>query len=296
MAISFQCSGCAKRLHVKEELAGKRIKCPACAQVVVVPIRNPEVKPEETPLPRPTRARLVFLPWLIASLSGVLLIIIAVFWLSAESPAKAKSSAEQARQDLARAQMEADKLKGDLDKAYAEAENLKRQLGETKAELAAANESLSSKRESEKGESPSPPTSKTGPTEAAVPNAKAATGEKAVPTISYRVIEEWTIPNGGYGRIIVIEPTHRNEKDMRMLGDQLRSDTKKDRNAIIFVYDDEKAARMRKAALAERLNKKDLAHHDKHMIGDYLRNANTSFHCLKILLEGLDGPSLEVKY
>ena len=120
--------------------------------------------------------------------------------------------------------------------------------------------------------------------------------EKAIPTISHRIIEEWTIPNGGYGRIIVIDPVHRNEKDMRMLGDQLRSDTKKDRNAFIWIYDDEKAARVRKAALAERLNKKDLEHHDKHVIGDYARNANTGFHALIIFLEGLDGSPLEVKY
>jgi hypothetical protein len=53
---------------------------------------------------------------------------------------------------------------------------------------------------------------------------------------------------------------------------------------------------MRKAALADRLNKKDSEHHDKHMIGDYLRNANTGFHRLLILLDGLDGPSIEVTY
>jgi hypothetical protein len=177
-------------------------------------------------------------PWLIAGLSGVLLIVITVFWLSAESPAKARANAEQARQQLASAQSEADKLKADLDKAHIEAENLKRQLADAKAELAAANASLRSKREPENRESSSPPGSKTAPSEEALPKATTATVEKAIPTVSYRVIEEWTIPNGGYGRIIVIDPMHRNEKKMRILGDQLRSDTKKDRNAFVFVYDD----------------------------------------------------------
>ncbi len=296
MSISVKCSGCAKRLQVKDELAGKRIKCPACAQVVVVPNANSEIKPVETLPPGPTRLTPASLPWLIAGLSGVLLIIVAVLWLSAESPSKAEANAEQARQELASAQAETNKLKADLAEAHTEAENLKRELAETNAKLAAAKASLGSKREPEKTGGSSPPGSKPVSSVKALPNPNTAKSENALPTISYRVIEEWRIPNGGYGRIIVIDPIHRNEKHLRMLGDQLRADTKKDRNAFIWVYDDEKAARMRKAALGERLNKKDLEHHDKHMIGDYARNANTGFHTLIIRLEGLDGPPLEVKY
>ena len=37
MSISVQCPSCEKKLKAKDELAGKRVKCPNCAQLVVVP-------------------------------------------------------------------------------------------------------------------------------------------------------------------------------------------------------------------------------------------------------------------
>src|SRR5262245_16664682 len=36
-AISFSCTGCGKPLKVKVELVGKKVKCPGCGTVVVVP-------------------------------------------------------------------------------------------------------------------------------------------------------------------------------------------------------------------------------------------------------------------
>ena len=38
--ISFQCPSCAKKLSVKEELAGKKGKCPQCRSTIVVPGRQ----------------------------------------------------------------------------------------------------------------------------------------------------------------------------------------------------------------------------------------------------------------
>jgi len=46
--IGFKCSGCEKRLKVKMELAGKKLKCPHCSKVVVVPSIRPK-NPEEQP-------------------------------------------------------------------------------------------------------------------------------------------------------------------------------------------------------------------------------------------------------
>jgi len=43
--IAFACPGCGKKLQVKEELGGRKVKCPKCGQVVLVPAvadaRNP---------------------------------------------------------------------------------------------------------------------------------------------------------------------------------------------------------------------------------------------------------------
>jgi hypothetical protein len=39
--VSFACPDCGKRLKVKEELAGKKVKCPQCARVLPVPERVP---------------------------------------------------------------------------------------------------------------------------------------------------------------------------------------------------------------------------------------------------------------
>src|SRR4051812_16654510 len=35
--ISFSCISCQKKLAVKDELAGKKVKCPGCGNAVVVP-------------------------------------------------------------------------------------------------------------------------------------------------------------------------------------------------------------------------------------------------------------------
>ena len=48
MPISIGCQGCGKLLRIKDELAGKRIKCPKCALVQVVPL---EAAPEPSPAP-----------------------------------------------------------------------------------------------------------------------------------------------------------------------------------------------------------------------------------------------------
>lgn len=111
----------------------------------------------------------------------------------------------------------------------------------------------------------------------------------------YKVIEQWPIPNGGFGKTVLIK-ANPGESEMRMLGDRLREDTKSDRNAFIFIYDDEQAARNRRAASASKLSDNGLRHHDRHRVGTYLRNANTGFHELDITTKGLDGPDVKVTY
>ncbi len=46
MSISFQCPDCKKHLSPKDELVGKRVKCPSCGNVILVPAAN-ESRPDD---------------------------------------------------------------------------------------------------------------------------------------------------------------------------------------------------------------------------------------------------------
>jgi uncharacterized Zn finger protein len=49
MAISMECPGCERTLQTTDELAGKRIRCPGCGQVMVASAARPTSGP--TPMP-----------------------------------------------------------------------------------------------------------------------------------------------------------------------------------------------------------------------------------------------------
>ena len=49
MAIEFRCENCDKKLKVKDELAGKRIKCPDCGSPTAVPAPKKSAKQELNP-------------------------------------------------------------------------------------------------------------------------------------------------------------------------------------------------------------------------------------------------------
>jgi phage FluMu protein Com len=42
MPITFSCNSCNKKLRVKDELAGRKVKCPGCATVLQVPATSTE--------------------------------------------------------------------------------------------------------------------------------------------------------------------------------------------------------------------------------------------------------------
>ena len=139
-----------------------------------------------------------------------------------------------------------------------------------------------------------PPAAATSPpavTPAAPPPAPPST-----PTIPFRVVEQWSIPNGGTGRVLVISPANRNEADLRALGVQLRTDARNDRMALAEVYDDERAARMRVAAISGHVSKADGAFFDKHKVGHYDKNANSGVNHYNITVKGLNGPWIELDY
>lgn len=113
--------------------------------------------------------------------------------------------------------------------------------------------------------------------------------------VSYEVVQEWSLPNGGHGRVIVIDKKHRNEADLKKLAEQLKRSTAQDRNAFVFIYDDKKAAESRKAALDNRLSGQELVYHDTHLVGSYFKNAGTRYQALTITLQGVMGPAKEIK-
>ena len=104
--------------------------------------------------------------------------------------------------------------------------------------------------------------------------------------VPYTVVDEWPIPNGGYGRVVLIDPTYRNEAELKRLGSVLQRDTRDDRNAFVFVFDDARAASLRKNVLSDSASDDELEYYHSHFIGTYFRNANTGHHELTILIDG----------
>jgi hypothetical protein len=112
--------------------------------------------------------------------------------------------------------------------------------------------------------------------------------------IPFQIIREWEIPNGGYGRTILIDPKYKNESDLKKLGDQLVEYTKNDRNAFIFIYDDKRAAELQENI--GNLNDSEQAVYDQHFIGRYFKNANTGVNELAIILNGIDSDWILINY
>lgn len=114
------------------------------------------------------------------------------------------------------------------------------------------------------------------------------------PQVRYDIAKRWSIPNGGEGKVIVIPPALANEAGMTALADKLREDTRSDRNAFIFIFDDPQAAEMR-----DRLNSlspSEREFYQRHFMGTYIRNINTGFHEMEMHPTGMNGPSKQLKF
>jgi len=96
--------------------------------------------------------------------------------------------------------------------------------------------------------------------------------------------------------VIVIQAANANEAQLRALGEELKVDTRGDRNAFISVFSDKRAAGMRLAAIRDALSKTDAKFYDDHFVAGYTRNINTGYHTYTIMPSGLNGPQVEVKY
>lgn len=112
--------------------------------------------------------------------------------------------------------------------------------------------------------------------------------------VSYAVVRRWPIPNGGEGKDIVVSPVLATEEGLRAIGEILKEDTKADRNAVVIIFDDSRAAKM--SHDFEKRSKKELEIYDRHYVGEYWRNANTGLHRLTMHPTGLKGPWKQVEY
>lgn len=113
------------------------------------------------------------------------------------------------------------------------------------------------------------------------------------PLIPYRVVETGGSKRLGPWKAVLVDPKFRNEKDMRVLAEQLREEFKTEKRAEASVYDDEYAASLFRALT---MQPHDRMHRDKHYIGHYLKDPWKKSHLMRIMLEGPDGPVIEVKF
>lgn len=121
--------------------------------------------------------------------------------------------------------------------------------------------------------------------------------EPVIKTIPYEVVDRWTIPSGGEGKVIVISSSNFNEPDMVALGENLKREAKADPNANISIFDDTRAAELRGSVLAGKANTADQAFYDAHFVGNYAKNDHSDYHQLTIYLDGVTGGNQKtVKY
>ncbi len=250
--IAMHCTECANGYEVDDDLAGRCVRCPECEAFLRVPSKAVATAP---PAPPPVRvphrndhgaakgakdyrpankAGMMGLPplWLGVGAAGAGIVLLCCVCCIAFLLTRPATTAEDGKAtDTAERVIAENKTSQETEQAAKEKARREAEAEKEKAEKA-EREVKAEQEATEKAER-----------EAREKTEREARG-KAHPSISYRIVREWSIPNGGYGREVVIAPIHRNEKDMKALGDQFRQDTKNDRNAFITVYDDEIAWRM----------------------------------------------------
>lgn len=123
----------------------------------------------------------------------------------------------------------------------------------------------------------------------ATPSSSTPSQQAQSKQISYQIVDRWTIPNGGEGKVVVISPDLLNETDMIALGNKLKSDTQNDRNANIYIFDNAPAAALRDKVLGDKATTAEQDLYDKHFVGQYGKNGNTDYHQFSIYFDGVMG-------
>lgn len=112
-------------------------------------------------------------------------------------------------------------------------------------------------------------------------------------SFTYQIIKSWEIPNGGQGKVVVIDPKWFKDRQMKLVSDKIHADTKNERNAFVFVFTDVKAANMRDAASGGQLNQADQDYYDDHYAGQYTKNINSGLDEFAVYYDGLLNGSSE---
>lgn len=112
--------------------------------------------------------------------------------------------------------------------------------------------------------------------------------------VPYTTLQEWPIPNGGFGKVILIDSLQRNERVLRALGETLFEDTRSGRNAFVFIYDDLRAAAMHRKPPID--DDSAWAFYSEHSVGSYIRNGNTGHHQLEVSTRGPAKSVIRVDY
>ncbi len=111
-----------------------------------------------------------------------------------------------------------------------------------------------------------------------------ATSASAAGTMSYQVVETWTMPGGGPGESIVVPESYLNDDDAVLLGAQLQRDTTGARNAVVFIFTERRAAELRRFLI--NASAEDQAFYQQHYAGQYTRNVDAGYHKLEMCYDG----------
>jgi hypothetical protein len=137
MSIKLSCGGCKKSFRVKEELAGKRVKCPACKNVLPVPALDDDESDDREP-DEQTGSVFKRLPlaWLAAGVAVLLLLLslpVALYGLYAASSATGELATAEARSKQAIAALSTERagLQDKLHGMGSEIGKLKQRLADT---------------------------------------------------------------------------------------------------------------------------------------------------------------------
>ncbi|MGE0608115.1 MAG: thermonuclease family protein [Pirellulales bacterium] len=114
------------------------------------------------------------------------------------------------------------------------------------------------------------------------------------PSVHYDIVRRWTIPNGGEGKVVLVSPSVATTTGLAELAHVLREETRADRNAVIMIFDHQRAAAMYSRAVE--LDGEEAEFYDRHFVGSYIQNATTGYHEMQVHASGLSGPSSAIKF